>query len=92
MKISYLFTLCLYSIFSLTLYRTVHADETYAVAVTYDYDKKARLGDNLMCYLHAKWVSYKNGIPILYKPFPYSDLFTFDEVETRYSLDKKTDK
>jgi hypothetical protein len=92
MKTSYLFTLCLYSIFSLTLYRPVHADETYAVAVTYDYDIKARLGDNLMCYLHAKWVSYKNGIPILYKPFPYSDLFTFDEVETRYSLDKKTDK
>ena len=91
-KISYTSPLFSSIIYLLSLFRPVHANERYSVGVTYDYNEKARLGDNLICYLHAKWVSYKYGIPLLYKPFPYSDAFTFDEVETRYSAQTNTEK
>lgn len=32
-----------------------------------------RLGDQLISYCHARWISYKYGFCFLYKPFPYSD-------------------
>ena len=41
-------------------------------AVTYSFSG-GRFGDNLLAYCHAKWVSYKYGIPLLYKPFEYSN-------------------
>lgn len=37
-----------------------------------------RLGDNLMSYLHARWLSYKYDIPLSFKPFPYSEAFSLD--------------
>lgn len=41
-------------------------------AVTYSLSG-GRLGDNLLAYCHAKWISYKYDIPLLYKPFEYAD-------------------
>lgn len=41
-------------------------------AVTYTFSG-GRLGDNLISYCHAKWISYKYQIPLLYRPFAYSD-------------------
>jgi hypothetical protein len=32
-----------------------------------------RFGDNLLAFMHAKWFSYRFKMPLLYKPFPYSD-------------------
>lgn len=52
-------------------------------AVTYEFSG-GRMGDNLIAYLHAKWISYKYDIPLLYRPFPYSDQFRFDDIELRY--------
>lgn len=49
-------------------------------AVTYELSG-GRLGDNLLAYCHAKWISYKYSIPILYKPFEYSDKLVLDEKE-----------
>jgi hypothetical protein len=40
-------------------------------AVTYEFSG-GRFGDNLVSYLHAKWISYYYQIPLLYIPFPYS--------------------
>ncbi len=53
-------------------------------AVTYNFSG-GRLGDNLVAYLHAKWISYKYGIPLLYKPFPHSDELMLSEEEQPYS-------
>lgn len=47
-----------------------------ADAVSYPYHA-GRLGDNLICYLHAKWFAYQNKIPFLYRTFPYSSEFAF---------------
>ena len=44
-----------------------------------------RFGDNLMAYLHAKWLSYKYQLPLLYKPFAYSSELLIDEREIHYS-------
>lgn len=41
-------------------------------AVTYALSG-GRLGDNLLAYCHAKWISYKYKIPLFYMPFEYSD-------------------
>lgn len=39
--------------------------------ITYEFSY-GRFGDNLLAYIHAKWLSYKYNIPLFYKPFPYS--------------------
>ncbi len=49
-------------------------------AVTYGLSG-GRFGDNLLCYLHAKWISYKYHIPLLYYPFEYSSHLVLDEAE-----------
>ena len=49
-------------------------------AVTYDFSG-GRFGDNLLAYLHAKWISYKNNIPLLYKPFEYSNNLVMHQKE-----------
>lgn len=63
-----------------------HQHKNYPqTAVTYDY-AQGRFGDQLLAYLHAKWVSFKFEIPLLYKPFLYSDqlvLHTQEQMLTR---------
>lgn len=41
----------------------------------------SRLGDQLINYMHAKWISYKYGVPFLYRPFPYSELLELHNKE-----------
>jgi hypothetical protein len=53
----------------------------HKVAVTYE-SNPGRFGDQLMGYLHAKWVSHAYGIPMLYKPFFHSKAFMLHEKET----------
>lgn len=48
-----------------------------------------RLGDNLIAYMHAKWFCYLYHLPMLYKPFKFSDKFIFHEAETLYTEDIK---
>jgi len=62
------------------LLQTLFAGE---VAVTYELNE-GRFGDQLLCYLHAKWISYLYGVPLLYKPFLYSESFTLHEMEEQY--------
>ncbi|MCF7852610.1 MAG: hypothetical protein K9M07_05155 [Simkaniaceae bacterium] len=50
--------------------------------VTYELSK-GRFGDQLLCYLHAKWVAFKYNLPILYKPFAYSQYLRLDDLEPR---------
>ena len=40
--------------------------------ITYEFSG-GRLGDNLLVYVNTLYLSYKYKIPILYKPFEYSD-------------------
>src|SRR5262245_12260228 len=45
------------------------------------YQGGARMGDWLICYIHAKWISFQEGIPLIYSPFPYSSEFVLSEKE-----------
>lgn len=51
--------------------------------VTYEFSG-GRFGDNLLTYMHAKWISYRYQIPLLYKPFSYSSQLVLHEVEFHY--------
>lgn len=53
-------------------------------AITYNFSG-GRLGDNVLAYLHAKWLSYYYHFPFLYKPFPYSSELNMDDEELLYS-------
>ena len=55
----------------LLFFNGIYADS----AVTYLSTKKwgGRLGDMLLMYTKAKWVAYTHNLPLLYKPFTYSD-------------------
>lgn len=56
----------------------------HSAAVTYTFSG-GRFGDNLLAYCHAKWISYKYNIPLLYKPFDYSDHLMMHTLEQHYS-------
>ena len=49
--------------------------------VTYDFSG-GRFGDNLVAYIHGKWISYKYGLPLLYRPFSYSDQLVLNQMES----------
>lgn len=51
--------------------------------ITYEFSG-GRFGDNLLSYLHAKWISYRYQIPMLYKPFPYSSQLALHDLEIHY--------
>jgi hypothetical protein len=51
-----------------------------ATVVTYDFSG-GRLGDNLISYLHAKWIAYQYDLPFLYRPFPFSSELMMEEKE-----------
>lgn len=53
-------------------------------AVTYDFSG-GRFGDCLVSYCHAKWIAYTYKIPLLYKPFDYSDQLMMHFLEIPYS-------
>lgn len=53
-------------------------------AITYSFSG-GRFGDNLMAYLHAKWIAYKYGLPFLYIPFPFSDQLMLDDMNQKES-------
>ncbi len=53
-------------------------------AVTYSLSG-GRFGDNLIAYSHAKWISYRHNIPLLYKPFEYSDALLLHKEEKKWS-------
>jgi hypothetical protein len=59
----------------------IRADQN--CAVTYDVPG-GRFGDQLIVYMHAKWIAYRYDIPLLYKPFSYSSELVLDEKEKLY--------
>ena len=60
----------------LLTYLSLHAAE----AVTYPKDG-GRFGDRLIAYIHAKWISLREGIPLVYHPFPYSEQLVLSQEE-----------
>lgn len=46
----------------------------------------SRFGDGLVCYIHAKWLSYKYGIPVLYTPFPQSEYLSLADKEVNQTV------
>lgn len=53
----------------------------HGAVVTYEVPS-GRFGDQLLAYMHAKWIAYHYDIPLLFKPFAYSDQLVLDEKET----------
>ena len=69
---------------SLTCFGSANAIKS---AVTYSFNG-GRLGDNLLAYSHAKWISYVYGIPLLFRPFEYSDQMVMHMVEEHLTQDR----
>lgn len=44
-----------------------------------------RFGDNLLSYLHAKWLSYEYNIPLLYRNCPLFSLLNLSEIELPFT-------
>lgn len=53
-------------------------------AITYEFSG-GRFGDNLLAYLHAKWISFNHQIPVLYKPFNLSKELALHDREILYN-------
>ncbi len=53
-------------------------------AVTYVFSG-GRFGDCLLTYIHAKWIAYRYQMPLLYKPFKYSEQLAMHTLELMYN-------
>ncbi len=56
----------------------------FAHYITYDIDV-GRLGYRILWYCRAKWLSHTLHMPIVFKPFPYSDSFFLHTREVLFS-------
>lgn len=74
--------------FYLILFFLVFAQTICPHAITYELNG-GRLGDNLSTYCKAKWLSYKLGIPLLYKSFEYSDQLQLHTTDQLFSEEIK---
>lgn len=55
-------------------------------AVTYSLSgPRGRFGDNVIAYIHGKWIAYKYNLLFIYTPFLYSDQLRLHEKE-KYQL------
>src|SRR3990167_8744756 len=54
-------------------------------AITYEFSG-GRFGDNLLSYLHAKWIAYQTDIQLFYKPFKYSNYLKLHENEPLFTF------
>lgn len=64
-------------------------DPIFAKASYVSYELSGgRLGDNLLAYLHAKWLSYRYKVPLFYKPFPFASELVLSETGCKKQLDK----
>ncbi len=54
-------------------------------AITYKLENWRRLGDNITTFCKAASISYLYKIPLLYKPFSYSDQFIVHQQQTHLS-------
>jgi len=63
------------------LIQKVFADDVSAV--TFPRTKK-RLGNHLLNYVKAKWLSYRHNIPLYCPHFKYSDQFMLHRIEKKY--------
>lgn len=43
----------------------------------------SRMGDNLISYMHSKFLSYKYDVPLIYRPFNHSHNFEFSDSELK---------
>jgi hypothetical protein len=57
-------------------------------AITYEFSG-GRFGDNLLTYLHAKWLAHEYNMPFLYRPFKYSSDLVLDEKELCYDAEQE---
>lgn len=70
-------------VFLFTAYLNASSQIPLKTAVTYEL-APGRFGDNLLSYIHAKWISYTYDIPLLYRPFSYSDQLELHDIELSY--------
>lgn len=54
-------------------------------AVSYSFSG-GRFGDNLIAYMHAKWIAHRYQMKLLYKSFPYSDQLAMHSLESHYNF------
>ena len=64
--------------------------ENYSIAVTYALDG-GRFGDQLTNYAKALWISWKYNLPLIYRPFDYSDQLVLSDVH-RTTLNERVIK
>lgn len=57
-------------------------------AITYKLEKWRRLGDNITTYCKAKYFECVYHVPLLYKPFEYSDQFELHAKETFFTQEQ----
>ncbi len=64
----------IYKLFYINFFLSILSfkSELNSAKITYELSG-GRFGDNLVAYCHAKWLSLKNNIPLLFKPFEYSN-------------------
>lgn len=75
----------MFFIITISLYADTFSEKPL-FAITCDFSGSSRLGDKIVVYCKAKWLAHKFKLPFLAQPFPYSDCFYFDKLETKIQI------
>ncbi|MCA9375042.1 hypothetical protein KC622_01785 [Candidatus Dojkabacteria bacterium] len=61
------------------IFLILYGASLYSAGVSYGFSR-GRFGDNLKAFSRALWVSYKTGVPVVYRPFSYSRELKLDQL------------
>lgn len=67
--------------FALTSQESKKASVNNPIPVYFEYNDDGRLGDHLLGYIKAKWICYKNNLPLSVKPFTYFDQLKISDID-----------
>ena len=71
--------------FSLLTCQYLVAQKATSAITFHDQSSHGRLGDRLVWYIKIKWLSFQHNIPVILKPFDYSQEFEFHYKEQLYN-------
>lgn len=67
-----------------TIYSSIANNNSHAIILA-GKESRGRLGDNILLYCKAKYFSFKYGIPLVYKNYPYFEQLTLSKYEALYT-------
>jgi hypothetical protein len=68
-------------IFFISAFSFIQIEAAHTKKIAVSCQHKGRLGNQIVTYVHAKWLNYKYNLPHLFVPFDFCDQFALYDIE-----------